>query len=128
MVEGRLDAEIARHLQDAPRPPAPVAPADLDRPVERTSADGRVSAAVNGLTLVVESILVEEAGDRTTLGAAVAEAVNAALAAAESGGGPDAGELDRAIQARMAEMDAQLDRITGRLDQLAARLDARLGP
>lgn len=114
---------IRDHLASPPRPAAPVDPDQLGRPREARSADGNVTATVDGQTLAVSAITIDRVTDPVATGSAVVEAVNAALAQAETGGlDPDG--LERAIADRVAELDRAMDRISGRLDGLSDRLDS----
>lgn len=113
---------IREHLATPPRTAAPVDPERLRGPREARSADGNVTATVDGQTLVVSTITIDRVTDPVATGAAVVEAVNAALAQAETGGlDPDG--LERALADRVAELDRAMDRISGRLDGLGNRLD-----
>ncbi|MVA76399.1 hypothetical protein GC722_10240 [Auraticoccus sp. F435] len=124
MPEPDFTQAVRAHL--APPAAAPrVEAADLDRSHERTSADGRVTASVDGLRLEVESVVVNSREDPDTLGRAVVEAVNDALAAAAAG--PAQTDLAGAVAARVAETERQMDAISLRLDELSARLDRLIG-
>jgi hypothetical protein len=96
-------------------------PATLDVAHEVTSADGLVTAVVSGPTQQVISVVVGRLDDLDAVGAAAVEAINRALDLAGGLSG-----LDDRIAARMAAFDASMDRITGRLENLAADLDGLL--
>ena len=119
----RYAEEILSHIPDVPPVVPVVDPETLDRDVEAISADGLVSATVNRRSLEVTSVRIETIDDLDVAGADVVEAVNSALAAAESGG---ESSLEEQMAARMAELDAVLDRTTERLDALTAEVDALL--
>lgn len=115
------DAQIRAHLADPPRPAPPIDPAQLAGPREAVSADGNVRATVDGQTRAVVAITITRIDDPRA-GAAVVEAVNSALGAAE---GPVSGaELEQAIADRVAALDRAMDRMLGRLESLDGRLDA----
>lgn len=113
--------QIRDHLSQPPRPAPVVDPATLARTHEATSADGNVRAAVDGRTRGIETITISRLDDPNA-GAAVVEAVNAALAATE---GPASGAaLEQAIADRVAALDRAMDRMLGRLDSIGGRLDS----
>jgi hypothetical protein len=96
-------------------------PATLDVDHEVTSADGLVTAVVSGPMQHVISVVVGRLDDLDAVGAAAVEAINMALDLAGGLSG-----LDDRIAARMKAFDASMDRITGRLENLAAELDGLL--
>lgn len=98
-----------------------VDPATLDVDHEVTSADGLVTAVVNGPTQQVISVVVGRLDDLDAVGTSAVEAINKALDLAGGLSG-----LDERIAARMAVFDASMERITGRLENLAADLDGLL--
>ena len=97
-------------------------PATLDADHEVTSADGLVTAVVNGRSSQVVSVSVTRLDDLDAVGAAAAEALNNALDRAAGLSG-----LNEAIADRMAAFDATMDTMTERLETLVAKLDGMLG-
>ena len=118
--------EYGRRILDNIPSVAPVVPridpATLDVDHEVTSADGSVTAIVNGRTQQVVSVVVTRLDDLDVVGVAAVEALNEALDRAAGLSG-----LDERIAVRMAAFDASMQRITGRLETLAADLDGMLG-
>ena len=114
----------ARSLAGIPSVPPVIPtidPATLDADHEATSADGLVTAVVNGRSSQVVSVSVARLDDLDAVGTAAAEAINKALDRAAGLSG-----LNEAIAARMAVFDATMDTMTERLETLAARLDGML--
>ncbi len=114
-----------RHILDNIPSEPPAVPrtdtATLDVDHEVTSADGLVTAVVNGPTLQVISLVVGRLDDLDAVGVSAAEAINRALDLAGGLSG-----LDERIAARMAAFDASMERITDRLENLTTGLDELL--
>lgn len=83
------------------------------------ATQGHVTATA-GPGRQLADIRVEQIGDTEDLSKDVMSAVNAALAASVPG--PNADDLDKAIEQRMASLDQAFDRLGHRLDDLNSRL------
>ena len=121
MSQDRYGRSIHDNIPSEPPVVPTVDPRSLDVDHEATSSDGRVTALVNGRTQQLVSVVVVRLDDVEAVGTAAVEAINAALDKAAGLSG-----LDERIAARMAAFDASMDRITGRLENLTADLDALL--
>jgi hypothetical protein len=121
MSEDMYGRRILDNIPSDPPVVPRVDPATLDVDHEVTSADSLVTAVVNGPTHQVISVVVGRLDDLDAVGAAAVEAINKALDLAGGLSG-----LDERIAARMAAFDASMERITGRLENLAADLDGLL--
>lgn len=121
MSDGAYGRRILDTIPSEPVVVPQVDPATLDLDHEVTSADGLVTAVVNGRTQQIVSVTVARVDDVAAVAGAAVEAINKALDRAAGLSG-----LDERIAARMAAFDASMDRISGRLDSLAADLEGIL--
>ncbi len=121
MSEDMYSRRILDNIPSEPPTVPRVDPATIDVDHEVTSADGLVTAVVNGPTQQVISVVVGRLDDLDAVGTSATEAINKALDLAGGLSG-----LDERIAARMAAFDESMGRITGRLENLAAELEGML--
>jgi len=104
-------------------PPLPELPPEIAEAVARTvtyANDDESITVVVGPDMRLASITVEHLEDPTAIGPATVRAVNRALLLARGGVEDD---LDAQAEQRIAELDAELDKIHSTLDGIDRQLD-----